>query len=480
MMKKSKLKSVLLATGSGRLMRELCCMLDWHRFGAHIEGQAADGLQAIEMTAKIQPDVLIADVDLTEYNGIEVLRRVHTVYPQIHVILISSKAEFVYAQQAMRYGAKDYLVCPIDQTDLIRCLRQVRHSDNDFDDIGSIVLKEKSRAWGKQLLQLPAFSDRTQKLILCTYMRLPLECEESCILLQDGPQWIWAAAAPEKQLPEFLSRLEQYHVQIGVSRKFSACQELSGAVHQAQLAASPFWEQPRSVVQESGSSNYTALRLLSQLWGLFYQCNCGQHGWDQFWALYDILMTALRPGEVSFDTIAAVHNSLLAMTRSLSEDAGDELPFLTLESIYQFAAQGCTIGKKLLDIRLEIQKNLKSGIFISTDDSAGELTDRIAKYLGTHFCDADITVEKLAAKFFVSPAYFGQVFKRTYGISITEHINRKRMDYAEYLLTHEALSIKEVSRQVGIPDHYYFSKLYKKYKHMTPGAAKNGRGQIME
>ena len=477
-MKKNKLKSVLLATSSGRLMGELCDLLDWHRFGAHIEGRAFDGLHTIEMVAKMQPDILIADTDLTEYNGIEVLRRVHTAYPQIHVILISSRAEFVYAQQAMRYGAKDYLVCPIEQSDLIRCLRQIKLSDNCFDDTWGNVPKQRVRAWEKQISS--AFSDCKQKLILCTNVRLPLKCEEPYILLQDGPQWIWATTIQDKQLPEFLSRLEQYHVQIGVSQKFSVCQELSGAVHQAQLAASPFWGQSLSVVQECGNSNYKALQLLSQLWGLFYQCNCGQYGWDQFWALYDILMTALQPGEVSFDTITAIHNSLLAMTRSLSESAGTELSFLTLEEINCFAAQGCTFSEKLLDIRLEIQRNLKCGLFISTDDSAGELTDRIAKYLSTHFCDADITVENLAAKFFVSPAYFGQVFKCTYGISITEHINRKRMDYAEYLLTHEALSIKEVSKQVGIPDHYYFSKLYKKYKHMTPGAAKNGRGQITE
>ena len=130
-----------------------------------------------------------------------------------------------------------------------------------------------------------------------------------------------------------------------------------------------------------------------------------------------------------------------------------------------------------MDIRRDLQKSLKEGRFDPSNHPAGELTDEILTYLNTHFCDADISVESVAAKFFISPAYFGQTFKRTYGISITEHINRKRMDYAEYLLTHEDLSIKDVSRRVGIPDQYYFSKLFKKYKQITPGDAKKLRQQ---
>ena len=53
----------------------------------------------------------------------------------------------------------------------------------------------------------------------------------------------------------------------------------------------------------------------------------------------------------------------------------------------------------------------------------------------------------------------------------------RSMDYAEYLLTHEDISIKDVSRRVGFTDHYYFSKLFKKYKQITPGDAKKLRRQ---
>ena len=464
-MGRDKVRSILFAVETARMARELCELIEWENIGYCVVGQASNGLQAMEMTAGLHPDILIMDVHLPEYNGIEVLRRVRVFCPHLPVILISSSAEFIYAQQALRYGAQDILVRPIERADILRCLYQIDCSSGPINRPAAVGEKHIA-LWSSRLSRSAKFADGVRKLILCANTHLALE-EKNCLLFQDGPQWIWAAAVEEEEELSFSGQLEQYQVRVGLSGGFFSCQDLKIALRQAQIAACPFWGQEPAVVRECGSMNYEALRLLSQLWGLLHQCNLQQYSWHQFWVMYDILLTTLQTLKVDFAQVIIIYNSLVAMARSIHDHAGMKLEYLSLDNIDALAMRGGTLNQMLMEARRDIQRSLKDGFFVSTDYPAGELTEKILTYLCTHFCDEDISVESLAARFFISPAYFGQVFKQTYGISITEHIHRKRMDYAEYLLTHEDISIKDVSRRVGFTDHYYFSKLFKKYKQIT-------------
>jgi DNA-binding response OmpR family regulator len=78
------------------------------------------GAQAFAMMAASPPDVLLLDINLPVVDGVTVLRRVRTLYPQMRVIMLTGNADEAVAKDTLRRGAFDYVVKPFDFAHLAR------------------------------------------------------------------------------------------------------------------------------------------------------------------------------------------------------------------------------------------------------------------------------------------------------------------------------------------------------------------------
>lgn len=81
---------------------------------------------------------------------------------------------------------------------------------------------------------------------------------------------------------------------------------------------------------------------------------------------------------------------------------------------------------------------------------------------------APLTLSKIAAKQKISPPYLSGIFKRETGETVTEYINRKRIQLAKQLLIETKLQVQVIAQQCGIMDVHYFSKLFKRLVGLTP------------
>lgn len=89
--------------------------------------EAANGKEALDwLRTQEKVDLVISDIRMGEMNGIELLKRTRELHPDISFIIISGYDEFAYARDAIRYGALDYLLKPIDRVELARVLNRVR------------------------------------------------------------------------------------------------------------------------------------------------------------------------------------------------------------------------------------------------------------------------------------------------------------------------------------------------------------------
>lgn len=82
----------------------------------------------------------------------------------------------------------------------------------------------------------------------------------------------------------------------------------------------------------------------------------------------------------------------------------------------------------------------------------------------------NLTIDELAERAHLHPNYFIRVFKRRFGTSPIQYVNRKRIEEAKWLLTSTNLMLAEIGAKVGIPDISYLSKLFKSSTGLSPTA----------
>jgi AraC-like DNA-binding protein len=93
----------------------------------------------------------------------------------------------------------------------------------------------------------------------------------------------------------------------------------------------------------------------------------------------------------------------------------------------------------------------------------------ILQYVDAHY-DQKLTLKDLASMAHMSRHHFCRLFKNITGMPPIEYVNRVRIHTAMKLLQHDKVPINEVSQAVGIDDSNYFSRLFKKYKKISPSS----------
>jgi len=81
---------------------------------------------------------------------------------------------------------------------------------------------------------------------------------------------------------------------------------------------------------------------------------------------------------------------------------------------------------------------------------------------------ADLSLKTQAEKLNVNPSYLSTLFKKETGSTLTEYVNRKRIEHALLLLNSTDMQIQMIAQYCGIPDVNYFTKTFKKIVSKTP------------
>ncbi|HEX2991831.1 MAG TPA: response regulator transcription factor [Anaerolineales bacterium] len=90
-----------------------------------VVGEASSGLQAVQLTEKIKPRVLIVDIMMPELNGLEVLKQVKERSPATCCIVLSMQSADVYVVEALKAGALGYVLKETGPSELVQAVQQV-------------------------------------------------------------------------------------------------------------------------------------------------------------------------------------------------------------------------------------------------------------------------------------------------------------------------------------------------------------------
>jgi len=121
----SRTKKRLLILDDHPMMREGLAQLINNEPDLTVCAEAGTGQQAIELANKSKPDLLLADISLPDKNGLEVIKQLHEFQSGLSVLVISMHDESLYAERAIRAGARGYIMKQEGGKKLMEAIRAV-------------------------------------------------------------------------------------------------------------------------------------------------------------------------------------------------------------------------------------------------------------------------------------------------------------------------------------------------------------------
>jgi DNA-binding NarL/FixJ family response regulator len=96
-----------------------------HQPDLHVCGGVCSAAQALSSVEELKPDMLIVDISIQGTNGIELIKSIRAQYPTLPALMLSSHDENLYAERALRAGARGYIMKAAPSEKVVEAIRRV-------------------------------------------------------------------------------------------------------------------------------------------------------------------------------------------------------------------------------------------------------------------------------------------------------------------------------------------------------------------
>ena len=93
--------------------------------GFEVIGEASNGIEAVDLYKKEKPDVVTMDITMPDMDGIEAVKEIKSFDPAAKVIMCSAMGQQSMVMDAIKSGAKDFIVKPFQADRVLEAIRKV-------------------------------------------------------------------------------------------------------------------------------------------------------------------------------------------------------------------------------------------------------------------------------------------------------------------------------------------------------------------
>lgn len=198
--------SCILADDEPTILSSLANSPIWEEHGTKILAKVGNGQQAFESIQNLKPDFAILDIRMPGLSGLEVLKKCAEVGSRTQILIISGFDDFTYAKDALKYGAKAYILKPIDYTELSEELRLLGMRLNN-ERSASDQVKRPATTFFRDLIEGRVIdSSLIVKLLPSLHENLT---DTACYVMSIGFSSILSNAVYEKTIPLLETLLEK-------------------------------------------------------------------------------------------------------------------------------------------------------------------------------------------------------------------------------------------------------------------------------
>ena len=484
---------------------------------------------ALTMLAEENTDLLFCDVEMPGRNGLELAREVRERWPETLIVLLTSHAEFEYAQESMRLGCFDYILQPAPYEAIEQLILKARQHIQEQRRHGRIYeIGSRMRTSGMELLDNLTLGllnkneeERREAIEMLGLLDYPLESGTPSRLLLfhfSGYRWAESALEGEKEVHRALSNaMKQSELSFsalhlsavdhrgrflmllfpvdreheadlgdeGIRRMFDClCRARPREPIQCCAGAKlPLDQQFRELRQlrdaAEGRASSDGLLFLSSAGELPASPAAQLAGDSARWS--SLLATGQR--RLFLSEIEACLHSIETMPSGRGKALCDLHQRLTHVFFSYFYENGADVHQLF---RSQYTYNEYMSSFSDPETMrvavaymmrqteeleqtlAPETNIEKAKNFISENLSNPITVKDVADHVYMSPEYFTKLFKRETGQNIKEYITQTKIAAAKDMLEHSSIPVGMVALELGYSNFSHFSQVFRKYEDISP------------
>jgi DNA-binding NarL/FixJ family response regulator len=122
-------RSKILIVDDHPITRHGLAQLLNHEADLSVCGEAEDAQKALGMMKALEPDLVLSDITMAGKSGLELIKEMQVLHPQVAVLVLSMHDESLYAERILRAGARGYVMKSAGGAELLVAIRQVLHGE---------------------------------------------------------------------------------------------------------------------------------------------------------------------------------------------------------------------------------------------------------------------------------------------------------------------------------------------------------------
>jgi two-component system response regulator YesN len=450
-------------------------VFNWKEAGFEIIAQTTNPYEALDIITSQKPDVVFTDVRMPEISGLEMIKKVREIGLDTEFVIVSGFAEFTYAQEALRYGAFDYCLKPVNMDKenlLLKRLSSHLKSKKMYKDV--IIFEElmEKRKTISQCLEQAGVqsSHKYYQAVVVTFEALEdykeLELEGEKMFLYLGPRKYFPLLNVENALEPKNLLPCHFRCTAGISQIADSSACLYDLYRQADMAVCNEFIYKRKGAYSYKPKNIPVVnRLVAKITE-----EVDNKRLKELEEVFNMLPDTFRQNELGIEDAVYLWNRLAAYAADLAEDKdnGFDIGFVDdydiMERFDTLDAYFATLYELICSL-------------ISTEDTKGGCSNesfmKLIEYVDAHYTER-LLLKTLAADFHINLNYCCELYRKIKGCTFSEHVTSLRMKKAAELLKEGKLTIAEIASAVGYDDYFYFNRVFSKYYDVSP--AKYMRG----
>lgn len=515
---------VMIADDEPVIVRGLKKIIPWEEFGLDIVDEAMDGQELWEKVREQRPDIVISDICMPGMTGLAFLRALKEENMETQVIFISGYQKFEYVQEAIRLGAVDYLLKPVQRQSMEEAVRKSLQRFQNQERLG--LFQEETNELQELVRRLNGNSEYAPEELYDSFCRMGIDWKGKIFA---GVVFYLSHRSEQKLRQEQYGKMElvKFSVFNRIQRFFRECRKgfPMKRDHECLIVLcvlepsekEDFLEHyVRKVIAQMESETEVELgagvgSFSDHPAELEYLYNSCKFAYEMRYFLDKKIICAdsiHKKFSYSFEDYEKLQKKILNGLVTREPEVGEDFRscielvknlhygnryavinrcILFAGSLYDGLREYGAVTDEDGEKQAEFMEKLRtadtfqelSGVFL---DYYEELSERIqsgagmwdnpaiaraAEYIRENY-DQEINMQKMAEIACVNPIYFSALFKKTTGRNFKEFLTDTRMEAARKLVITTDLKTYAVAEKVGYQNPRQFTDQFRKYYGCSP------------